>query len=58
MDTFLGALLICVYLIPSFVAAARRHPYTTTYFFANLFFGWTVVGWILILMWVLEDGEG
>lgn len=43
--------LLCFYLVPFVVAAARGHDSTGTILAANLLIGWTVVGWIFVLVW-------
>lgn len=44
----IGGLL---YFFPGFVAHLRRHRNENAIVLANLFFGWTVVGWIVALIW-------
>jgi hypothetical protein len=54
-QVFLGILAIwvalCFYFFPSGIAYARRHKYTKTIFLLNLLFGWTGLGWIILLVW-------
>lgn len=45
------ALLVCLYFLPSIVAKSRNNPQTEAIFVANLFFGWTLVGWALCMVW-------
>lgn len=40
-----------IYLIPAIIAAAREHPDNLAIFFLNLLLGWTVLGWIIALVW-------
>lgn len=42
-----------VYLIPSFVAGARKHPHVGWIFGCNLAFGGTGIGWAACLLWAL-----
>ncbi len=44
---------LLLYLIPSFVAAARNHDKRVVIFALNLVLGWTVIGWIGALIWSL-----
>ncbi len=44
-------LLIFIYFIPSFVASARRHHNSTAIFMLNLLLGWTLVGWVISIVW-------
>ncbi len=50
----LGVLVvIIVYFIPSIVAGARRKRNTGAVFALNLFLGWTLLGWVVALVWAL-----
>lgn len=49
--TFLVILGILVYLVPVFVAAARKNPNTLAIGMLNLFLGWTLLGWVAALVW-------
>jgi len=44
-------LLLTLYFIPSGVAVLRHHSNAMPVFLTNLFFGWTGVGWIVVLIW-------
>ena len=45
---------IVAYFIPGIIAVSRRHRKATYIFLANLFFGWSVLGWIFALVWALR----
>jgi hypothetical protein len=45
---------IVVYFIPVMVAVARKHRKATSIFLVNLFFGWSIFGWIFALVWALR----
>lgn len=45
------AIAICVYLIPTFVACKKKHPYTTGIVLINIFLGWILIGWVGALVW-------
>jgi len=47
--------IIFVYFIPSIIASSRGHHNSTALFFANLFFGWTFIGWVICLVWSLTN---
>lgn len=53
---FLGSLL--PYMAPTVVAAYRDHPRKSAIFFINLLAGWTVIGWIVALVWALSGDRG
>lgn len=44
-------LVALFYFIPSFNASMRGHPQRTPITLLNLFLGWTVVGWIIAMIW-------
>jgi hypothetical protein len=45
--------LVCgaLYFIPTLLAAARGHQSGLGIFILNVAFGWTVLGWIIALIW-------
>jgi hypothetical protein len=45
-------------LLPGFIALARKHPNATAIFLLSLFFGWTVVGWVVALVWAFTNPPG
>ena len=50
----LGILVvIIVYFMPSIVAGMRRKQNTGAVFALNLFLGWTLLGWVVALVWAL-----
>jgi hypothetical protein len=54
-----GILLIIiaigVYLLPTLVAANRKHNNEGAILALNIFLGWTFVGWVIALVWALTD---
>jgi hypothetical protein len=46
----LGVLLL-VYLLPAVVGFCRDHHNQLAIFVLNLFLGWTLLGWVLALVW-------
>lgn len=42
-----------IYMIPTCVAASRRHRNTMAIAVLNLFFGWTLLGFVVCLVWSL-----
>ncbi len=51
--SFLFALAI--YFLPTLVAISRTHERQFSIALANLFLGWTVVGWVLAMVWAFSD---
>ena len=47
---------ICIYItfLPVFVASNRKHPNTFAIFIVVLFLGWTLLGWVLALVWAVS----
>lgn len=50
---WLGFALI-FYFAPAVVAMYRKHPHGLWIFLLNLFFGWSVIGWLIALLWALD----
>jgi len=45
--------LIALYWLPTLVALVRQTPSALGIAMLNCFFGWTVIGWIVALVWAL-----
>lgn len=59
MDDFMAGFLIwtalvCLYMLPSIVGVERHHPSVGGICVINLFFGWTLLGWVIALAWSLS----
>ena len=48
---------IVLYLIPTFVAHSRDQPNATAITIINVALGWTLVGWIVALVWAVKEPE-
>jgi hypothetical protein len=46
------SILVLIYFLPTIIAANRGHT-VTGILLLNLFFGWTCIGWIALLLWAL-----
>ena len=46
---------LLMYFLPGVVAAARKHKNTSAIVVLNLFLGWTLIGWIIALIWSFTD---
>lgn len=54
--TWLGFLFVLtIYFLPSLVAISRAHERQFSIALANLFLGWTVVGWALTIVWAFSN---
>lgn len=45
---------ILVYLVPSIIAQKHQHPKQPAILMLNVALGWTIVGWIVALVWALD----
>jgi hypothetical protein len=55
MMTFVLTLFV-MYWLPTIIAIARHTPSALGIAAFNFFLGWTVIGWILALIWALAAG--
>jgi hypothetical protein len=46
--------LMFVYLVPTLIAAARHTENRIAIFNLNLLLGWTLIGWVVALVWSLS----
>ena len=58
-DQVLAALfflfVLFVYSLPFITASARYHRNTGPILLTNLFFGWSILGWLVALIWSFSD---
>ena len=47
----LMAILGLILFLPTVIANVRHHHNSAAIFLVNLFFGWTVVGWLIAFIW-------
>tara|TARA_R110001583_G_scaffold4918_3_gene27504 strand:+ start:198 stop:431 length:234 start_codon:yes stop_codon:yes gene_type:complete len=47
--------LVALYFLPLIIAALRDMPNAVAISVLNLFAGWTVIGWIVALVWACLD---
>jgi hypothetical protein len=47
--------LILLYFLPGFNAYSRSHKNRQAIFALNFLLGWTVLGWVIALVWSLTD---
>jgi hypothetical protein len=43
--------LLLAYWLPAVTASLRKHPDSISITLINLFFGWTLIGWVWALAW-------
>jgi hypothetical protein len=46
-----------MYFLPSIVAFARNKRDTTAILLLNIFLGWSVIGWIVALVWAFKTDD-
>jgi hypothetical protein len=46
-------LIAAIYFLPSMLAVARHHRNASALFLLNLLAGWTVIGWVISLIWAM-----
>jgi len=51
----LGVVAFFVHFLPIFVAGSRHVQNFWWIFLINLFFGWTLIGWVIALVWAMRD---
>jgi hypothetical protein len=50
----LGLVGLLLYFLPTIVAASRHHSSVIGILLLNFFLGWSVIGWIIALVWALS----
>lgn len=43
--------LLAVYFLPAIIAGGRHHHNSTAIFVLNMLLGWTLLGWVIALVW-------
>jgi hypothetical protein len=46
--------VLLIYLLPTIIATIRQRPNVAGIAAINVFAGWTVIGWVLPLVWALK----
>ncbi|MCO5257500.1 MAG: superinfection immunity protein [Lentimicrobium sp.] len=52
MEFIIAPLIAVIYFLPAIVG--RKHKNVTSIALLNLFLGWTVIGWIVALIWAVS----
>ena len=50
-------IIVAVYFAPSIFATRRGHPNSLPIIIVNVFFGWTLIGWVAALAWAASSFE-
>ena len=51
LELLLVILIFAFYFLPTLIAFLRRHKNKLAIFLLNLLLGWTVLGWVVSLVW-------
>jgi hypothetical protein len=51
---FLLIFPVAMYFLPTIIANSRGVRSSLGVFFLNLFLGWTIVGWVVALVWAVS----
>jgi hypothetical protein len=51
LELFLVVLIFAFYFLPILIAFLRQHKNKLAIFLLNLLLGWTVLGWVVSLVW-------
>ncbi len=51
LEILLVVLIFGVYFLPTLIAFLRQHKNKLAIFLLNLLLGWTVLGWVVSLVW-------
>jgi len=48
---------IVIYFIPTIVALNKKHVNTTPIILVNVLLGWSLIGWVVALVWAFKKPE-
>ncbi|HAH20158.1 MAG TPA: superinfection immunity protein [Candidatus Omnitrophica bacterium] len=48
------SIALFLYFFPSVIAGLRRNKNTLAIFLLNFLLGWTVIGWVIALVWAVK----
>lgn len=51
-------IILWIYFLPSLIGASRHKKNNGMVIVTNLFFGWTILGWIIALIMAFGETEG
>ena len=51
IELLLVVLIFTIYFLPTLLAFLRQHKNKLAIFLLNLLLGWTVLGWVVSLVW-------
>lgn len=57
LEIILVLILLLLYFLPTFVACSRHHTNALAIFILNLFLGYTLIGWVVALIWAVYNKD-
>jgi len=48
---------LAIYFVPTIVAKVRHHKDFVSILVLNIFLGWSLIGWVVALVWALKNQE-
>ncbi|WP_298942950.1 superinfection immunity protein [uncultured Psychromonas sp.] len=51
-ESIFVVIFLCVYFLPTIVGT--KHKNSNSIFVLNLFLGWTLLGWVIALIWAVK----
>lgn len=58
MEAVFGLIILFfIYFLPTFVACSRKHKSRGGIFITNLVFGWSIIGWLIALIWSASSAQ-
>ena len=55
MEILVLVLIVFMYFLPTVVANSREHKNKPAICVLNIFLGWTMIGWVIALIWAFTD---
>lgn len=55
LGIFVMVVLLVLYFVPTILAVNRDHPNMATICGLNILTGWTLIGWVVTLVWSLTN---
>jgi hypothetical protein len=54
LTVIVGLLAIAVLFLPAIVANQKKHKQYNSILLINILFGWTIIGWLIALIWAIS----
>lgn len=54
---FFVACSITIYFLPTIICCYRNHRQSVPIFILNMFLGWSLIGWVIALVWSVMEYE-